>query len=80
MPADPTPVSPAPLEGEPKPVVCPFCDFGSGHRGMDTCGKCKGTGSVFRVGRAVFSNTEVGFNHAYPLGTHKHNCYTPSVS
>lgn len=25
-------------------VPCPSCDFGSGQRGMDTCGYCEGTG------------------------------------
>lgn len=34
---------------EPKPITCLHCDFGTGHRGMDSCGKCGGTGSQFVV-------------------------------
>lgn len=58
---------------EPKPTTCPFCDFGSGMRGMDRCAKCDGTGSVFRVGLRTFPNTKEGYDEAVvasqPTGT-----------
>lgn len=47
-----------------KPVGCDACDFCSGQRGMDTCGKCDGTGSVFWVNRRRFPNTKAGYINA----------------
>lgn len=49
---------------EPKPYNCWHCDFSSGRRGMDRCGKCDGTGSVFMVGQKLFPNTEKGYEDA----------------
>lgn len=49
---------------EPKVYTCDHCDFGTGHRGMDWCSKCGGTGSVFRVGLRVFPNTKKGYEEA----------------
>lgn len=49
---------------DPQPVACGFCDFSSGQRGMDRCGKCDGTGSVFRVGLRIYPNTDQGFEKA----------------
>lgn len=45
----------------PRAATCPHCDFGSGMRGMDSCGKCSGTGSVFRVLGILYANTERGY-------------------
>lgn len=50
--------------GEIKPTMCSHCDFGLGRRGMDRCGRCKGTGSGFRVGLKFFPNTEQGYLEA----------------
>jgi hypothetical protein len=47
--------------GEPRTFVCDRCDFGGGTRGMDRCGRCRGTGSVFRVGGRSWPNTEAGY-------------------
>jgi DnaJ-class molecular chaperone len=54
---------------EPTPRECDgHCD--GGYRGMDSCGKCHGTGSVFRIGRANgqgfkrFPNTKHGYADA----------------
>lgn len=59
------------MVGDPEPETCPHCDFGSGQRGMDSCGKCRGTGSVFRVVNPkhpheswIFPNTKDGFEKA----------------
>lgn len=52
------------MNGDITPSTCPYCDFGSGQRGMDSCGKCDGTGSLFWVGRKFFPNTELGYNEA----------------
>lgn len=49
---------------EPRVEVCCHCDFGSGHRGMDTCGKCDGTGSQLVVGSHRFPNTKKGYEEA----------------
>jgi DnaJ-class molecular chaperone len=49
---------------EPTPRMCTHCDFGMGHRGMDWCAKCGGTGSVFRVRDQVFPNTREGYDDA----------------
>lgn len=49
---------------EPKPTMCFHCDFGSGMRGMDSCSKCRGTGSVFRIGQATYPNTKEGYRTA----------------
>ncbi len=49
---------------EPKARHCPHCDFSSGHRGMDRCHICDGTGSVFYVGDRYYPNTEKGFRAA----------------
>lgn len=49
---------------EPKPRACPHCDFSSGQRGMDRCGLCKGTGSVFLAGGRYYANTKEGFEAA----------------
>lgn len=46
---------------EPTIHQCPRCDFGTGMRGMDGCGKCEGTGSVFRAHDMLFPNTEDGY-------------------
>lgn len=46
---------------EPKGMVCHRCDFGTGQRGMDRCGTCKGMGSVFHVGTQYYPNTEEGY-------------------
>lgn len=48
---------------EPKPKSCEFC-MGIGYRGMDTCGKCRGTGSLLWVGAYHFPNTEEGWDRA----------------
>lgn len=50
-----------------QPHSCPFCDFSSGYRGMDRCAKCDGTGSIFRVGTRVFSNTREGHGGALAI-------------
>lgn len=50
-----------------QPHSCPFCDFSSGYRGMDRCAKCDGTGSIFRVGTRVFSNTREGHDGALAI-------------
>lgn len=52
---------------EPKVVMCPFCDFGSGRRGMDRCAKCAGTGSGFYTGTTFLPNTEAGYSRAVEL-------------
>lgn len=49
---------------DPKPRQCTHCDFGSGYRGMDRCGKCDGIGSVFRVNGKIFPNTQDGYREA----------------
>lgn len=49
---------------EPRPHVCPHCDFGSGRRGMDRCSRCEETGSVFYVGQEMFPNTIEGYEAA----------------
>jgi hypothetical protein len=54
---------------ELKPRICPYCDFGTGRRGMDRCAKCDGTGSVFAVadghgGVRFFPNTKEGYDKA----------------
>lgn len=54
--------APSPLE--PKARQCPHCDFGSGQRGMDRCGRCDGTGSVFWVLGQRFPNTKRGYEMA----------------
>lgn len=41
-------------------MECHRCDFGTGKRGMDRCSTCDGTGSVLRVGKRFFANTEHG--------------------
>ena len=46
---------------DPKPATCPHCDFGTGQRGMDSCGKCDGVGSVFFVNGKMFPNTKEGY-------------------
>ena len=46
------------------PILCPCCDFGSGHRGMSCCAACDGTGSVFNVARRYSPNTKKGFDAA----------------
>ena len=51
-------------DGGPIPRRCWFCDFGTGQRGMDLCGKRDGTGSVFVVNRKVFPNTAEGYADA----------------
>lgn len=43
---------------------CPHCDFGTGQRGMDSCGRCDGTGSIFRVGEKTYPNTKHGYLEA----------------
>lgn len=50
--------------GEIKPAACIACDLASGQRGMDTCGKCQGTGSGFYVASAFYPNTQLGYLHA----------------
>lgn len=55
---------------DPKPLVCFHCDFGSGQRGMDSCRKCDGTGSIFLVGRRAFSNTREGYLEAVYAANH----------
>lgn len=56
---------------EPSAFTCDHCDFGSGQRGTDSCGKCGGTGSVFRVGARRYPNTRAGYiaasEHLYSL-------------
>lgn len=52
---------------EPVPKQCSHCDFGTGQRGMDSCGKCGGTGSVFWVAQQRFPNTESGYMAARAL-------------
>lgn len=47
-----------------KPITCPRCDFGTGHRGMDWCSKCAGTGSVFWARGKMFPNTQEGYREA----------------
>ncbi len=54
---------------EPKLTECFHCDFASGRRGMDRCGKCDGTGTLYRVlipGKAArfFAGTEDGYADA----------------
>lgn len=49
---------------DPKPETCPRCDFGTGQRGCDRCGKCKGMGSVFRVKGVIYPNTREGYIEA----------------
>lgn len=51
------------MSAEPRPVACFVCV--GGHRGMDRCGKCDGTGSQFVIpdGRR-WPNTEAGWNAA----------------
>lgn len=49
---------------EPVTRQCDHCDFGSGYRGMDSCGRCRGTGSVFWVAGQRFPNTERGYKQA----------------
>lgn len=49
---------------EPKATTCFRCDFGSGQRGMDSCPTCDGTGSIFRVGKKAFPNTQEGYREA----------------
>lgn len=50
---------------EPRATRCPFCDFGTGRRGMDRCVKCDGTGSVFvTAGPRYFPNTREGYTLA----------------
>jgi hypothetical protein len=47
-------------------VTCGHCDFGTGQRGMDSCGRCDGTGSQLFV-RGMpnrFPNTEQGYGDA----------------
>ena len=55
----------------PQPVRCYFCDFSSGYRGMNYCGKCEGTGSIFVVGDAIFPNTEEGYHSAVAASAKK---------
>jgi hypothetical protein len=52
-----------------KAVQCWVCN-GSGHRGMDWCGKCGGTGSQFLLpdGRR-FPNTKEGHDQAIAAST-----------
>jgi len=45
-------------------VKCWHCDFGSGYRGMDTCSRCDGTGSVFVVAGQTYPNTREGYTEA----------------
>lgn len=46
-----------------KPSPCPnFCL--SGYKGMDSCGCCHGTASVFWVGDKTFPNTRRGYEEA----------------
>ena len=47
-------------EPDLNPAMCHHCDFGTGHRGMDRCHVCDGTGSVFWVAGKCFANTEGG--------------------
>lgn len=54
----------APAAPEIKCIPCGHCDFSSGSRGMDRCGKCDGTGSVFVVGDQRFPNTLNGYQAA----------------
>lgn len=50
-------------EAELKPSPCPnFCLLG--YKGMDRCGCCHGTASVFRVNDKTFPNTEQGYEKA----------------
>ena len=47
------------------PVVDCTCDFSSGTRGMDRCGRCGGSGSRFIVQpNRFFPNTRIGYEHA----------------
>ena len=41
-------------------VQCHHCDFGSGQRGMDRCGKCDGTGAQWAYGAQRFVGTSAG--------------------
>lgn len=50
---------------EPKPIACVHCDFSSGQRGMDTCGKCDGTGSLLAYHGRYYPNTEKGWKKAF---------------
>lgn len=52
------------LKPEPKPTLCPKCDFGTGRRGMDRCATCDGVGSIFIVNGEYFPNTERGYIEA----------------
>lgn len=49
----------------PRTVACTHCDFGTGQRGIDRCGKCDGTGSCFLCvvdGEVLyFPNTREGY-------------------
>lgn len=49
---------------DPKPKLCPFCDCGTGRRGMDRCSKCGGTGSGFWAGGIFHANTKDGYEAA----------------
>jgi hypothetical protein len=53
---------------EPKPVRCWHCDFASGYRGMDSCGKCKGTGSLLAFNGEWYPNTKEGYEDALRAG------------
>lgn len=46
----------------PKVVECPHCDFGSGYQGINSCGECKGTGSLLTYRNQWFDNTKKGYN------------------
>ena len=47
-----------------KVFQCIHCDFGSGQRGVDRCGKCNGTGSGFYVKNQFYPNTKNGYEKA----------------
>lgn len=49
---------------EPSARQCHYCDFSSGHRGMDWCSKCDGTGSIFVIGGHIYPNTKEGYKAA----------------
>lgn len=44
-------------------MSCDHCDFSSGMRGMDWCGRCGGTGTQFAIRSTSerFPNTESGW-------------------
>lgn len=44
--------------------ACPHCDFSCGQRGMDRCGKCDGTGAIYRVNGKIYPNTQEGLDAA----------------